>query len=155
MNLPIDLDDRPNVRLGYPLTRTSRIILVVWGLFLCTGFALAIRLEPDPRGYGTHQRLGFPECSFRTWLEIPCPSCGGTTAFALFVRGRWMESARANVSAFGAAILSALMIPWSLYSSWIGRTWKLERPDLACLWILGVLGGIAMLQWLAILWLGS
>ncbi|MFV0443608.1 MAG: DUF2752 domain-containing protein [Planctomycetaceae bacterium] len=151
MNLPIESESRPPSDRGQPLSRGVRLVLVLWGLFLSGGFVVASRLEPDPRGYGTHQRLGLPECSFRSWFGIPCPSCGGTTAFALFVRGRWIESARANLSAFGAAILSAVLIPWSLYSSGIGHTWGIQRPDVAGLWILGVMGTIAILQWLAIL----
>ena len=61
-------------------------ILIGYGL---AGFGLAGRLSPDPRGYGTHQQLGLPGCTFQMLTQWPCPSCGGTTAFAHFVRGQW------------------------------------------------------------------
>ncbi|MBI4576046.1 MAG: DUF2752 domain-containing protein [Planctomycetes bacterium] len=49
---------------------------------------LALRLDPDPRGLGTHEQLGLLPCGFHALTGLPCPSCGMTTAFALAVRGR-------------------------------------------------------------------
>ena len=73
----------------YRLARAGRLLLVVWSVILLAGFALAARLEPDPRGFGTHQRLGLPPCTFQSMFNIPCPSCGMTTSFANVVRGRF------------------------------------------------------------------
>ena len=38
--------------------------------------AVAVFLEPDPRGYGTHEKLGFAPCLPMELWEIPCPGCG-------------------------------------------------------------------------------
>jgi len=51
-------------------------------------------LKPDPRGYGTHEQLGFQPClPMRLW-NIPCPGCGVTTAVTLAVRGHLLASLR-------------------------------------------------------------
>jgi len=115
------------------------------------GFLLASSLEPDPRGFGTHQRLGLPPCTMQLMFRLPCPSCGGTTCFALFVRGRWFDAVRANPSVFGLALLCSVMIPWSLYSASVGAAWRIRQPDVTLAWVLGTFCVLLLLQWLATL----
>ena len=56
--------------------------------------ALGLVLHPDPRGYGTHEQLGFGPClPMRLW-NIPCPGCGVTTAVTLALRGHVLASLR-------------------------------------------------------------
>jgi hypothetical protein len=133
---------------GYPLSRSGRVLLWAWALLLVAGFVLAATLEPDPRGYGTHQRLGLPPCSFQVLFGIGCPSCGSTTSFAHFVRGQWMAAVEANVAAFVLALLYAAMIPWSWHSAWRGRLWRIDEPSTTCLWLLIVLVGLSLVQWI-------
>ena len=133
---------------GYPLSRSGRVLLAVWGLFLVAGFCVALSLEPDPRGYGTHQRLGLPPCSFHVLFGIGCPSCGSTTCFAHFVRGHWTAAMRSNPGAFCLALACALMVPWSAVSVWRGRLWKVNQPATVCMWLLLGLCGISLVQWL-------
>ncbi|MFZ5479485.1 MAG: DUF2752 domain-containing protein [Myxococcota bacterium] len=45
--------------------------------------AIAARLDPDPRGFGTHRQLGLGACPFLALTGFPCPMCGMTTTFAL------------------------------------------------------------------------
>src|SRR4051794_5757921 len=89
---------------GLPLGRLARCLLTLWGLLLLGGFIVAYWLEPDPRGFGTHQRLGLPPCTIRSLCGFPCPSCGMTTSFACFIKGRWREAAQANVAAIPLAM---------------------------------------------------
>ncbi len=53
-------------------------------------------LDPDPRGYGTHESLGLPPCGMMLVAGIPCPSCGMTTAFAHASRLQFEESLQAH-----------------------------------------------------------
>ena len=65
-------------------------------------------LEPDPRGFGTHEALGFAPCGFRAWLGGPCPTCGVTTSVVHVVRGEWGRSLQ--VQPFGALLVAALFV---------------------------------------------
>jgi len=42
---------------------------------------LAMWLEPDPAGVGTHRQLGLGGCTVLTLTGWPCPMCGMTTTF--------------------------------------------------------------------------
>jgi hypothetical protein len=67
--------------------------------------ALGLFLEPDPRGWGTHEQLGFQPCWPMTHWNVPCPGCGVTTAVALAAHGQPLESLR--VQPFGLVVLLA------------------------------------------------
>lgn len=132
---------------GYSLSPGGRLLLGVWVVFLISGFALAASLEPDPRGYGTHQGLGLPPCSFQVLFGVSCPSCGSTTCFSHFVRGEWPSAVRANVSAFLLALVCAAMVPWGLYGVVRGRLWNVDQPATAFMWLLFGLCGVSLTQW--------
>lgn len=126
---------------------SGRVLLALWVVFLISGFALAASLAPDPRGYGTHQGLGLPPCSFQVLFGVNCPSCGSTTCFSHFVRGQWVSAIRSNVSAFLLALVCAAMIPWGIYGVVRGRLWKVEQPATAFMWLLLTLCGVSLTQW--------
>jgi len=65
-------------------------------LFILAAVALSLWLRPDDRLYGTHEQLGFPPCSSRVLLGIPCPSCGLTTSFALMSHGHPVRAFQAH-----------------------------------------------------------
>ena len=56
----------------------------------------AFRLDPDPRGFGTHEQLGIPPCGFLRDHGVPCISCGMTTAFAAMAHARPGLAIRSN-----------------------------------------------------------
>ena len=132
---------------GYPLRRAGRVLLVVWSLCLLAGFAVAFSLEPDPRGYGTHERLGLPSCTFRMLFGVPCPSCGITTSVAHFTRGEFVSAARANVAGLLLAVVCAVLIPWCWVSAVTGRLWKVLQPGICLLRLLLVVCAVCALQW--------
>ena len=141
------------INRGFRVGRTGKVLLGLWCLFLIGGFLVAVSLSPDPRGYGTHQRLGFPPCSIRSLFGIPCPTCGMTTSFANFVRGRFVESVRANVAGFLLACVCAVQIPWCLASLRSGRMWRVSRPQSCLMWVLAGILGLSIVQWIARVWL--
>ncbi len=63
-------------------TRWTKVIYLFVLVSSTAVLALASHLTPSYRGFGTHQQLGLPPCSFPAVTGLPCPSCGWTTAFA-------------------------------------------------------------------------
>jgi hypothetical protein len=74
-------------------------------------------LEPDPRGFGTHTQLGLRPCAFLTVTGRLCPTCGMTTAFAWFYRGRIDRSWQANPAGCVYALLTVPLIAWLVLSA--------------------------------------
>ncbi|NLE37324.1 MAG: DUF2752 domain-containing protein [Pirellulaceae bacterium] len=129
----------------------QRWIAAVLGFgFLCP-LAMALFLKPSDRGYGTHQQLGLPPCTFEVLFGRPCPSCGSTTAFACVVRGCWRDALRANAGGALLAVLCAATGPWLLASAATGR-WLLWVPSgprvaliMACIATIMVIGWVIRL----------
>ena len=64
---------RPNlVRLGWQ----QRAMLALLGGALFILLAIAVVLQPDRSGFGTHRQLGMPRCTFLVIFGYRCPSCG-------------------------------------------------------------------------------
>lgn len=139
---------------GCPVTFVGRIALAALGMLLTAGFGLAASLEPDPRGYGTHERFGLPPCSVRLWWGLPCPSCGSTTSFAHFVRGDWRRAIESNAGAFGLAVTALLAIPWSLTSACRGRLWLVRHSEQLALILVALFCGVSLVDWAIKVWLG-
>ena len=137
-----------------PITWPVRAALLAAALGLGGLLALARRLEPDPRGYGTHLQLGLQPCAFATLTGRLCPTCGMTTAFAWFVRGRLDRSWQANPAGVFIASACLALIPWLLAGAVRGRpvgTRSLEAP-LVGLVVAAV--ALSLLTWLIRLLLG-
>ena len=111
-----------------PVRTYGRAALLGIASFLTGVFLVALLLSPDPRGFGTHQQLGLPPCTFWLLFGYPCPGCGMTTCFSHFVRGHLVEAARANLAGVILATVCALLIPWCLISAMIGRLWLVSDP---------------------------
>ncbi|MEM6676197.1 MAG: DUF2752 domain-containing protein [Planctomycetota bacterium] len=84
--------------------------------FLALALLALLRLttSPDPRGYGTHEQLGFGPCAFRDWFGGPCPTCGVTTAASHLVRGdlaaAWTTQPFAPLAALATAIAAVTFV---------------------------------------------
>jgi hypothetical protein len=70
--------------------------------------ALAWCLTPRASGYGTHEQLAVPPCSFLVRTGYPCPSCGVTTAFVAAAHGRLVAGLQAQV--FGVLLFAAVVL---------------------------------------------
>ncbi|MEZ6123200.1 MAG: DUF2752 domain-containing protein [Planctomycetaceae bacterium] len=111
--------------------RPSVVVRLYLGLLaagLASVFLTARWLQPDIRGYGTHEQLGLPACTFRQFLHLPCPHCGMTTSFSLIVRGQWGAAMAANPIGVPLAALFAAMMLWCLVVAVRGRWWGTQRP---------------------------
>jgi hypothetical protein len=69
--------------------------------------AVALALMPRLRGYGTHQQLGLPACSFQARTGYPCPTCGLTTSLSSAARGDLAAALRAHP--FGPVLLAGIV----------------------------------------------
>lgn len=96
------------------------------------------REDGTPMRMASHQTLGMPPCRFQQLTDMPCPSCGMTTSFALLVRGDVVNSIRANWVGTGLAVFCALLIPWCIVSSFRARFLFVRRIE----WMLGFLVGV-------------
>ncbi|MBV8611721.1 MAG: DUF2752 domain-containing protein [Singulisphaera sp.] len=113
--------------LGWPTRRA--LVLAALGLVGVLG--VARQLEPDPRGFGTHTQLGLAPCAFAVVTGHPCPTCGMTTSFAWFARGRFDRSWRANPAGSVLALTCVALVPWLLAGAARGRPpgfRSLDRP---------------------------
>ena len=77
--------------MGALADRPRLAALILGGVFLAASAAARV-LDPDPRGFGTHEQLGLPPCQMLSLSGVPCPFCGMTTALAHIVRGRVLEA---------------------------------------------------------------
>jgi hypothetical protein len=154
------LDDEEEVLRAEPAMRSwVRTLLVLMAVLLTAVFAIAIYLNPyqddgSARRLETHRQLGLPECTFKVITGKPCPSCGMTTSFALFVRGDWLNSLKANYVGTLLAMFCVLLIPYSLVSACrrryvflVSLDWLVPR----CVVIFVVL---MLLRWAVVLGLG-
>ena len=108
--------------------------LVLIGLCL-TPLVIAVGLEPDHRGHGTHEQMGLEPCGYLVETGRPCPTCGMTTAFANTVRLRLPSAFAANPGGLFLALV-CMAIPiyivdsWRrrlpasrFFQTWLGRRW--------------------------------
>ncbi|MFW2388023.1 MAG: DUF2752 domain-containing protein [Polyangiales bacterium] len=86
---------------------------------------VAAFVEPDSRGYGTHQQLGLPPCGFLLLTGSPCPGCGLTTAFAYGVRGQWSMAASANPLGLILFLLVCACVPLGITAAL--RGWSIDE----------------------------
>jgi hypothetical protein len=105
-----------------------RLLATAVGLAAFAGLITARMLDPDPRGYGTHEQLGWAPCGFRKAVGWPCPVCGMTTAWAYAVRGEVRPAVAVNAAgavAFGVSVVAA---PW-LIASAVANRWLITKPS--------------------------
>ena len=123
---------------------------VLAGLMLaaCVGaMAMAAWLEPDPAGYGTHSQLGLSACGMMTTTGLPCPTCGMTTAFALAIRGRWLEALHAQIAGSLLFVAVAMTAALSAVVLVTGRVWMVNWFRVSAARLVLALSGILLLAW--------
>jgi hypothetical protein len=129
-----------------------RIALAAAAVVLIGLLGTAATLKPDERGFGTHQQLGLPPCTFYLIFHRPCPSCGMTTSWAWLLRGKIGLALSANSGGAMLAVLSLAGAPWLLISA-IGGRWLGGRPsDWTVAGVVGILSLVIAGQWVWRLW---
>ena len=84
----MDLESKKDCSLSVSSSCSRRLSACIVGLVSVVIVATAYWLSPSPTGLGTHRQLGLPRCGWIVTADIPCPTCGMTTAFSYTVRGQ-------------------------------------------------------------------
>ncbi|MDG2423642.1 MAG: DUF2752 domain-containing protein [Phycisphaerales bacterium] len=93
------------------------LVVAVLGLAL---LVIAATLQPADAGLGTHRALGLPECNWISTMDLPCPTCGMTTAFSHTVRGHWIQAFRAQPLGLVFCIVAAMAVLGGLWTALTG-----------------------------------
>jgi hypothetical protein len=133
------------------MTKSEYVVIVFITMSSVLILAVAWWLQPDPRGFGTHQQLGLPPCTFQFLWGIPCPSCGMTTSFSSVIHGNFPQAFHANRAGFLLACSLILFIPWSIVSLTYGRFLGMKQPEQTFLVLVLSLLILSVLNWLTIL----
>ena len=72
---------------------------------------LGLWMNPDSRGFGTHEQLGLAPCRMMAWVGVPCPGCGVTTSVSLFWHGEiWASFVNQPFGGLLAALVPLLAV---------------------------------------------
>ncbi|MCR9116098.1 MAG: DUF2752 domain-containing protein [bacterium] len=134
---PPQRTDRPFEPADEPFPWYLRVILIFAGSLPIALLATALMLRPDANGFGTHQQLGLPPCSFGDLVGVNCPSCGMTTSWAYTMRFNLWGAVQSNAGGAMLACLCLALGPW-LFLSGVKGDWFLSPPNEAVFVILGL-----------------
>ena len=83
------VDHQEEHEVGIPVKSewTRRIHALIVALAAIALLSIAFALSPSSDGVGTHQQLGLPRCGWILVADLPCPTCGMTTAWSHTIRG--------------------------------------------------------------------
>lgn len=117
-----------------------RVVAAVIWVGATALLGLASWLTPSSTGMGTHTQLNLPQCGWIMAFDLPCPTCGMTTAFAHAAHGNLAASFIAQPMGCLLAIATAMAWIVSLYvlctgsrvASVLGRLWGVRAG-----WIVG------------------
>ena len=124
------------------------VLLIALALPAALFAVTRLLLHPDPRGWGTHEQLGFKPCFPMAHWNVPCPGCGVTTALALLARGDLLAALRTQP--FGLVVATTALggAFWALSGHVRGRDLAGELAQVAWKRWGRVLATLAVLAWL-------
>lgn len=121
----------------------ERLVSATIALACLIVLGIAAWLDPSPTGVGTHTQL-FPlqACPWITVADLPCPTCGMTTAFAHAANGDLIQSFATQPLGCLLAVATAAIFWVALYiavtGSPIGHVFlRMWRPGVV--WFLAAL----------------
>jgi hypothetical protein len=135
----------PIVTAGATSATGRRLIGAATAICVAAILGLAAWLEPSPEGLGTHSQLAMPPCGWILMADVPCPTCGMTTAFAYAADGNFIGALWAQPMGAVLALAAAMALVVGVYTAVTGsrvavlftRLWSRRAA-----WALGLgLGG--------------
>ena len=91
---------------------------------------VAAVLDPAGSGLGTHEQLNLPACGWISLMDLPCPTCGMTTAFAHAADGNLLTSFLTQPLGFLLALATAMALLLGLYIAATGSAVAGVLPSL-------------------------
>ena len=108
-------------RLPSAMSMVNRRILAgVVALPCIAVLGVAAWLTPSFNGLGTHEQLHLPPCGWIAMMDMPCPTCGMTTAFAHAAHGHLLASFLAQPMGFLLALATAMTLLVCLHTAITG-----------------------------------
>lgn len=92
----------------------SRLLWMALALGALAVLIASRLIAPSPSGVGSHVALGLPPCGFLLWFELPCPTCGLTTAFAHLARFQLAASLHAHPLGLPLFVATVAAVPLGL-----------------------------------------
>ncbi len=115
-----------SVRHATRLTAAERGATLMLALACAALLGLAAWLNPSPTGVGTHEALGLPPCGWVASMNLPCPTCGMTTAYSQAAHGHLLNSMICQPMGALLAVLTATTMVVAAYvaatGSALGKT---------------------------------
>ena len=89
--------------------KARRLIGAATALAAAGILGLAAYLTPSAAGLGTHTQLAMPTCGWILIMDLPCPTCGMTTAFAHAANGDLAAALHAQPLGAVLALITAMV----------------------------------------------
>jgi len=128
-------------------TTLRRVIGGAVALGSTTLLGLAAWLEPASEGLGTHsQLLNLPPCGWILAMDLPCPTCGMTTAFATAADGNLVGAFVAQPMGAALAVGTAMALITGAWTAATGSrvAWLFGRLcSRRAAWLTGIAFGAA------------
>ena len=118
---PITMVEARVAAEGQAGSTQRRLVAVVVMFAAATILGLAAYLEPSPTGIGTHTQLpAMPTCGWIVTMDLPCPTCGMTTAFAHAANGNLLAALGAQPLGAVLALATAMTLLVAGYAAFTG-----------------------------------
>jgi hypothetical protein len=105
-------------------------------------------MSPAASGLGTHRQLNLPECGWITLADLPCITCGMTTAFSHAVRGNLPASLLAQPLGFLLALATAMTLIVAMHTAVTGSRLPMLFARLWTPRMLWLIAAVALAAWL-------
>jgi hypothetical protein len=86
--------------------------------------SIALLVTPSADGIGTHTQLGLPVCGWILAADLPCPTCGMTTAWSHTIRGELPSAFMAQPLGMLLAIATIFVAIGGLVTAITGYSFK-------------------------------
>lgn len=133
------------IRTDNPAAR--RIVCGIIAAACAVLLGVAAWLTPSATGIGTHAQMHLPNCGWITLADLPCPTCGMTTAFARAADGDIIGSFAAQPMGAILAIATAMTLLTCVYVVVSGSRLPLALGKLWSARAAWLLAGTVVISW--------